>query len=198
MRLRPNGASGLLVSSLDAYRSYQLEDAWTWEHQALIRARAVAGDPEVSKRFAEIRREVLARPRDPDKLRRDVCEMRERMRAELQRGGADQFDLKQGPGGIADIEFMVQYAVLRWAHEYPDLLEFSDNIRLLDGLERHGLLAAEEAGGLRDAYRAFRASYHRNALQELPGLVAGRRHADERARVSGLWRRLMHAPAGAD
>jgi glutamate-ammonia-ligase adenylyltransferase len=196
MRLRPNGASGLLVSSLEAYRSYQLEEAWTWEHQALIRARAVAGDPQIAARFAEIRNEVLARPRDPDKLRQDVCEMRERMRAELQRGGSDQFDLKQGAGGIADIEFMVQYAVLRWAHEYPDLLEFSDNIRLLDGLERHRLLAAEEAGSLRDAYRAFRASYHRNALQELPGLVAGRRHADERARVRELWQRLMHAPAG--
>ena len=125
-----------------------------------------------------------------------MWKVRERMRAELQRGGSDQFDLKQGAGGIADIEFMVQYAVLRWAHEYPDLLEFSDNIRLLDGLERHRLLAAEEAGSLRDAYRAFRASYHRNALQELPGLVAGRRHADERARVRELWQRLMHAPAG--
>jgi len=191
MRLRPNGASGMLVSSLDAFQTYQLEDAWTWEHQALTRARAVAGDPRVKARFEEIRRQVLTRPRDAERLREEVRQMRERMRRELARREQDRFDLKQAEGGIADIEFVVQYSVLRWAHEYPDLLDFSDNIRMLDGLARHHLLEGDEAQRLADAYRTFRAAYHRNTLQDQPGLVDGRCCAQEREAVVEIWRRLM-------
>ena len=191
MRLRPNGASGMLVSSLGAFEEYQRHQAWVWEHQALLRARVVAGDPEVRRRFEEIRRAVLARPREPDALRGEVARMRGRMRAELIDRTPGRFDLKQGSGGIADIEFMVQYSVLRWAHEYPDLLDFTDNIRLLEGLSRNRLLGGAMADELADAYRTFRAAYHRNALQDQPGLVADDQLTDERRRVAEIWRDLM-------
>ena len=191
MRLRPNGNSGMLVSSLRAFRSYQLKDAWTWEHQALLRARPVAGDPLVMERFAAIRREVLSQPRDAAALRADVREMREKMRSGMDRSGQDGFDIKQGRGGIADIEFMVQYCVLRWAGEYPDLLDWSDNIRLLEGLGRHRLLPEAAVTALGDAYRALRAAYHRHALSDRPGLIGPDELATERQQVQTLWQQLM-------
>src|SRR5690606_23070528 len=128
-RLRPSGASGLLVSTLAAFESYQAEDAWTWEHQALLRARAVAGDAALRDGFERVRRAVLTRPRDVAKLRAEVADMRVRMRAELGRAGPGEFDLKQDAGGIADIEFLVQYLVLAHAAEHPALVDCPDNIR---------------------------------------------------------------------
>jgi len=193
MRLRPNGNAGLLVSSLPAFENYQRNDAWTWEHQALLRARPVAGDPVVAERFTAIRRAVLSRERDPAALRDEVREMREKMRSTLDRSGDGQFDVKQGHGGVADIEFMVQYSVLRWAHQHPDLLDWTDNVRQLDTLARHRLLAGDAAERLADAYRAFRAVIHHNALQELPALAPDDQLAAERALVQGLWQTLMEA-----
>ncbi len=195
LRLRPDGASGLLVSSLDAFTHYQMESAWTWEHQALLRARPVAGDPALRSRFRAIRLEVLARERDADQLRIDVCEMREKMRIRLDRGNREFFDLKQGHGGIADIEFMVQYAVLRWAARYPDLLDWTDNVRLLDGLSSHGLLPGDTARDLADAYRTLRTDYHRFSLQNLPGRIPQARLVEERRRVRELWHELMQGDA---
>jgi len=191
MRLRPDGGSGMLVSSLDAFAHYQAESAWTWEHQALLRARPIAGDPAVRSRFRAIRLEVLARERDADQLRSDVREMREKMRGQLDRSDPDRFDLKQGRGGIADIEFMVQYAVLQWAARHPDLLDWTDNIRLLEALSRHGLLPDRSADELADAYRALRADYHRYGLRGEPGLAPESRLQDERRRVRELWAQLM-------
>jgi glutamate-ammonia-ligase adenylyltransferase len=191
MRLRPSGNAGLLVSSLQAFASYQQNDAWTWEHQALLRARPIAGDPTVADRFNAIRRAVLSRPRDPVALRDEVREMREKMRASLDRSGKGRFDVKQGPGGVADIEFMVQYSVLRWAHQHPDLLDWTDNVRQLATLARHRLLEGDAAERLADAYRAFRAVIHRNALHELPALAPEDQLADERALVRNLWQALM-------
>jgi glutamate-ammonia-ligase adenylyltransferase len=191
MRLRPSGNAGLLVSSLRAFEGYQRSDAWTWEHQALLRARPIAGDPAVAARFEAIRRAVLSRPRDPVALRDEVREMREKMRASLDRSGAGRFDVKQGTGGVADIEFMVQYGVLRWAHRHPDLLDWTDNVRQLDTLARHRLLEGDAAERLADAYRAFRAVIHRNALQEQPALAPDDHLAAERALVRDLWRTLM-------
>jgi glutamate-ammonia-ligase adenylyltransferase len=196
MRLRPSGNSGMLVSSLDAFERYQRSEAWTWEHQALLRARPVAGDSVLCERFHSIRREVLGRERDPDKLRTDVREMREKMRSSLDKSGTDGFDIKQGRGGIADIEFMVQYAVLRWAHRYPGLLDWTDNIRLLDGLAGNEVLDPGVAQKLADAYRAFRALYHRTTLRELPGLVTDGALEQERLFVEGVWRALMEEGDG--
>ncbi len=193
MRLRPSGNSGMLVSSLDAFDEYQNNSAWTWEHQALLRARPVAGDPAVAGRFQEIRRAVLSRERDPDKLRQEVVAMREKMRSSLDKGNQELFDLKQGHGGIADIEFMVQYAVLRWAHSYPDLLDWTDNIRLLDGLAKHGLFAQAEVESLAEAYRSFRSASHRLTLQEKPARVSQDELGSEREKVKNLWDQVMLA-----
>lgn len=193
MRLRPSGASGLLVSSLAAFADYQRKSAWTWEHQALVRARPVAGDLGLAAAFEAVRREVLSRPRDREVLRREVREMRQRMRDELGRRDPARFDLKQDPGGIADIEFMVQYAALAWACEHPELLRYTDNIRLLEGMAGAGLMAAADAQLLSDAYRAYRASVHQLTLQDEPALVAAEAYAELRAEVLRIWRALMEA-----
>jgi len=191
MRLRPNGASGLLVSDIAAFEGYQREEAWTWEHQALTRARVVAGDPKLAAQFEAVRHEVLARSRDEGVLRQEVREMREKMRQELDRSGTDRFDIKQGAGGIADIEFMVQFGVLRWAHEHAELLEFTDNIRLLEGFGRCGLMSKKDVLLLSNAYRAYRGAIHRFALQEKKALVDAGEFCDFRDGVSALWQRWM-------
>ena len=193
-RLRPSGASGLMVSSLAAFAAYQQAEAWTWERQALVRARPVAGSPAVAERFARVRAEVLGAPRDAAALRAEVREMRERMRDQLAASEPGAFDLKQDPGGIADIEFMVQYGTLAWAHDHPALLAWPDNIRLLETLGREGLLPQAEADLLADAYRAFRAEGHRCALQDRPAVVAPDAElARYRDGVLEAWRRLMEA-----
>lgn len=191
MRLRPNGNSGHLAHSLQAFQRYQSNDAWVWEHQALVRARPVAGDPVVVARFEEIRREILSQRRDDDPLRHEVVQMRSRMREQLEKRQAGKFDLKQGEGGIADIEFMVQYAVLRWACDYPQLLAWTDNVRLLDTLAEHELFESGQARQLADAYRNLRAEYHRLALQDQPGLIPDDQLTEDRGAVSQIWRQLM-------
>jgi glutamate-ammonia-ligase adenylyltransferase len=190
-RLRPSGASGLLVTTLTAFAEYQRHQAWTWEHQALVRARIVAGDPMVGTVFDRLRREVLGRERDRNRLRKEVREMRERMRANSSKAKAGQFDLKQDSGGIADIEFMVQYGVLAWAHAYPDLLDFTDNIRQLEGLARNGILNLADMGLLADAYRAYRGRLHRLTLGDLPAVVPEHEFAVLRAEVRRLWVQTM-------
>jgi glutamate-ammonia-ligase adenylyltransferase len=191
MRLRPDGNKGMLVRSLGSFGDYQANDAWTWEHQALVRARPVAGDRDLFERFVGLRRETLCRARDAETLRRDVREMREKMRANLDKTRGDRFDLKQGRGGIADIEFMVQYAVLRWAQDYPELTDWTDNIRLLETLERLDLLPGAAAEDLTLAYKALRAAYHRSALQEGPTSIPADELRESRGRVEALWRELM-------
>jgi glutamate-ammonia-ligase adenylyltransferase len=191
MRLRPNGNSGMMVSSLETFETYQQQSAWTWEHQALIRARVVAGDTRVKERFDAIRRAIIGRSREAEKLRAEVVEMREKMRAGLDKSTPELFDLKQGAGGIVDIEFMVQYTVLRWAHDHPDLQVWSDNIRLLETLSRLGLLTGNAAERLMGVYKVLRAAYHRSALQDLPPLVASDKLTEERALVQGIWSCLM-------
>ncbi len=193
MRLRPSGASGLLVSSLSSFAEYQRTQAWTWEHQALVRARAVAGDAGIARQFAEIRRDVLTRRRDPEALRAEVLDMRERMRKAHGRRPDDRFDLKQDRGGIADIEFMVQYEVLRWAAERHELTQWTDNIRLLHGLAEQGILDGEDAQFLMDAYRFYRSKVHRLTLQEAPAVVSREQVQAYHEGVARLWREVMEA-----
>jgi glutamate-ammonia-ligase adenylyltransferase len=201
-RLRPSGRSGLLVTSLQAFAEYQRSDAWTWEHQALVRARAVAGPEAMVDAFQAVRREILSRPRDPDALRVEVREMRERMRAELGARTPGCIDLKQDPGGIADIEFMVQYAVLAGAREHPELLVWSDNIRQLDALEESGLMATEDATLLRDTYRALRRLGHLATLQgqqtAFPEEAIDQSLMTARREVCALWGRFMESGSGAE
>jgi glutamate-ammonia-ligase adenylyltransferase len=191
MRLRPDGNKGMLVRPLTSFADYQAHQAWTWEHQALVRARPVAGDEGMARRFAEIRRAILCLSRDPEKLREDVRAMRARMRESLDKSGSGRFDLKQGPGGIADIEFMVQYAVLRWASDYPDLADWTDNIRILETLGRHRLLPGEAAADLTETYKDLRSAYHRSALQDQPKTIPDDQLLPQRERVKGLWDTLL-------
>jgi len=187
MRLRPSGASGLLVTSLISFSEYQHNKAWTWEHQALVRARVVAGDFPLRQTFDRLRREVLALPRDTGQLKKDIIEMRERMRESLNHAHKDEFDLKQGSGGIADIEFMVQFGVLNWARHYPALSEFTDNIRLLDSFATQALMMPADAHHLADIYRLYRAEVHRLALQELRAVVTASQFVTERKYVRRIW-----------
>ncbi|MFT7214476.1 MAG: glutamate-ammonia-ligase adenylyltransferase [Granulosicoccus sp.] len=171
LRLRPNGTSGVLVSGIDAFAQYQNGDAWTWEHQALIRARMVFGRARLRSRFDDIRAQVLAQDRSESELREAVANMRERMRTALGNSREDQFHLKQDAGGVADIEFIVQFLVLAYSAENPALLEYTDNIRILDTVESLSLVPANETATLRDSYLALREYLHRQALQEGPSVV---------------------------
>jgi len=195
MRRRPRGASGLLVASLASFAQYQRNKAGTWEHQALVRARVVAGDAVLKQAFDDLRREVLALLRDAEQLKKDIVEMRERMRESLNRDSESEFDLKQGSGGIADIEFMVQFGVLSWAHlsmeSGPALSEFTDNIRLLDGFAAQALMPPADAHRLADIYRLYRAEVHRLALQELRSVVSADQFVVERESVQRLWQQLL-------
>jgi glutamate-ammonia-ligase adenylyltransferase len=191
MRLRPDGASGLLVSSLDAFADYQRRSAWTWENQALVRARLIAGDAEIGRHYERVRSGVLARPRDAGKLANEVCEMRQRMRAELDRTTSDRFDLKQGRGGIVDIEFMVQWAVLLWANKHSELLRYTDNLNLLEAFSRAGLMTAEEVAELTAAYCDIRSRINHLALQEEPPVVDQDEFASQRATVVAAWDKYL-------
>jgi glutamate-ammonia-ligase adenylyltransferase len=190
-RLRPSGKSGLLTASLDAFADYQRRTAWTWEHQALVRARVVAGSSRLADAVRAVRDEIIARERDPGALRREVVGMRRRMVSEKASRKPGVFALKQDSGGIADIEFMVQYGVLAGAHAHPGLRRYTDNIRLLDELSRSGMLSADQARMLADAYRAYRARIHRLTLQEQPPEVPAERFATERHAVQAIWREVM-------
>ena len=190
-RLRPDGSKGVLVNTLDGLGEYLRDKAWTWEQQALVRARAVAGDPALGQRFARLRRDILLRGRDGDALREDVRTMRERMRTELGSRRSDRFDLKQDPGGVADIEFMVQYGTLRWASRLGADLDFTDNIRLLDGFGRAGLMPDKDVTLLADAYRAYRGRIHELSLQESEGVVGDDEFVELREAVIAVWNRLM-------
>ena len=186
-RLRPEGGKGLLVTSTEAFERYQDENAWTWEHQALLRARAVAGSTAVAAEFERIRRETLIGRVRRDALRADVVSMRQRMREELDRSDRERFDLKHGRGGIGDIEFLVQYLVLDQAQRRPRVIEYSDNIRQLDALVAEGCLAPDVGRALQDAYRGYRLRQHHLVLDNQPPLVAADAFEEERAFVAKTW-----------
>jgi glutamate-ammonia-ligase adenylyltransferase len=155
VRLRPDGAKGLLVSTVSSFADYQRERAWTWEHQALVRARCVAGDAALCGTFDAVRGQTLQRARDPARLRDDVVAMRAKMRAELDRSGSAGFDLKQGAGGLVDLEFLLQFLVLRDAHVAPSLLHPRDTPGLLAALCEAGRLDADTCDALRAAHAAL-------------------------------------------
>ena len=195
MRLRPSGKGGLTVTQLSAFGEYQKAEAWTWEHQALLHSRAVAGSRAIGEDFERLRREVLMQHVRRDSLREDVRAMRERMRSELGRGRAGEFDLKHDPGGIGDIEFLAQYWVLRWAQGREPLCAYSDTIRQLESVGSAALVEHAVIDLLVDAYRRYRRTVHRLSLEELPAITEAAPFADLRSRVSAVWDRVM---TGAD
>ena len=201
MRLRPSGASGLLVSGFDAFKRYQEESAWTWEHQALVRARAVAGDPALIKRFSALRKELICRSRDIERLHADIIEMREKMREHLSApkrsdtlvaaASAEAFNIKQGQGGIVDIEFLVQFLVLANGLTYPRLADWTDNIRLIEVLSEAGLLSQQEAEQMTIAYQDYRAAAHLSALKQQKEATSVSTFAVYQQQVSQLWARIF-------
>ena len=172
MRLRPDGSKSLLVSTLASYVEYQQQRAWTWEHQALVRARAVAGDASLLEDFEQVRRDTLGRVRDRAALAADVGQMRQRMRAELDRSDAARFDLKQGASGLVDLEFVLQYGVLARAAQVPALLQRRDSPGLIDALADCGQLQADEAAALHQAHATLLEAGLACTLDRRPRLTA--------------------------
>jgi glutamate-ammonia-ligase adenylyltransferase len=193
VRLRPSGKGGLLVTNIGAFAEYQREEAWTWEHQALLHARAVAGAPQLRARFEAVRLEVLCRHVRRDTLLAEVRGMRERMRRELSKGDAQHFDIKQDPGGIADIEFLAQYWALKWAKDYPPVALFADTIRQLESVASAALVSQADVDLLTAAYRAYRARTHHLSLAGTAPIVAAEEFRATRAAVTGLWDATMCA-----
>jgi glutamate-ammonia-ligase adenylyltransferase len=196
--LRPNGGSGLLVTSFEAYANYQQQrgsnTAWTWEHQAMTRARCVLGDKDLQERFEQVRQAVIATPRDRDALGLEIATMREKMRA----GHSvppEQFDVKHSPGGMVDVEFAVQFLVLGWGSEHPTLRANVGNIALLQRAEDCGLLPAPAGAQAADAYRSLRHIQHQARLNEEPTQRAADIVAQERAAGLAVWKYLFESPS---
>ena len=188
LRLRPNGDSGLLAVSVDAFRDYQLKHAWVWEHQALSRARFCAGDPAVGERFEAIRCEILRQQRDLAKLREEVIAMRRKMLDAHASHSEDEFDLKQDPGGIIDVEFIVQYLVLGYAHQHGELTGNLGNIALLRIAGELGLIPPEQAAAVGNAYREYRRLQHAKRLNANPQARNDRESLEKHiVAVNQLW-----------
>ncbi len=191
MRLRPGGNSGMIVSHIDAFEDYMKTQAWTWEHQALIRARPVAGDAALCSRFDEIRKAVLTEKRDAQALKKDVGDMRERMREERLKCKKEFFDLKQSKGSIVDIEFLVQYLILKNARTCPDLTIWTDNMRLLESLDGEGIITGCESERLQNAYLVMRKAIHRLNLQEKTLEIPQTRFLDIRNHVTEIYDKYL-------
>jgi [glutamine synthetase] adenylyltransferase / [glutamine synthetase]-adenylyl-L-tyrosine phosphorylase len=190
-RLRPGGSSGLLVSAFDAFLDYQRNDAWLWEHQALVRARAIAGDLACQQRFEAIRHEILCLSRDPEKVRAEVREMRLKMRNHLDKSTSEIFDIKQGTGGITDIEFIVQGMLLTWAAQYPHFTRTTGMLPLLRLFHEHHILTSSCCDELSEAYRLYRAETHKLALQNKSALAPVTEWHRVRENVQHWWKTLI-------
>ncbi|MEJ1960088.1 MAG: bifunctional [glutamate--ammonia ligase]-adenylyl-L-tyrosine phosphorylase/[glutamate--ammonia-ligase] adenylyltransferase [Gammaproteobacteria bacterium] len=190
-RLRPSGKGGMLVTNIRAFAEYQKKEAWTWEHQALLHARAVAGSPELRERFEAVRMEALRDDVRRDTLRAEVASMRERMRKELTKAKQGQFDIKQDAGGVADIEFLAQYWALLWAKAKPPVAMFSDTIRQLESVASADLVAQLTVDVLTHAYRAYRARSHHLSLENREPIVPATEFVETRAEVTRIWNGTM-------
>ena len=190
-RLRPGGNSGLLVSSLNSFTHYQHQAAWTWEHQALIRARAIAGDAQCMAQFEKVRRDILSLPRDSHQVKQDIVKMRNKMRDTLDKSTKNQFDIKQGVGGVTDIEFLIQCGVLRWAATYPNLLDTTGMLPLLRRFAEYRLFDKVACEQLSTAFRAYRAEIHRLALQNQAAIIGNEGLVEQRQQVKHWWVVMM-------
>ena len=191
VRLRPQGDAGLLACSLDSFADYQMNEAWTWEHQALVRARAVYGENDLIKRFNQIRHDVLCKPRDENQLKTEVRQMREKMRNHLGTTQAELFNLKIDEGGIGDIEFLSQYLVLNYAHSHPKMTTWSDNVRILELATHYQIMDSDEAEQLTQAYIDMRNQIHQLALQLLPSMVNSSQFYREKQIVKQCWQKWL-------
>jgi glutamate-ammonia-ligase adenylyltransferase len=191
MRLRPSGNSGLMVVHIDTFASYQKEEAWTWEHQALVRARMVYGQTSLITSFDNIRHAILSQKRDNAQLCQDVASMREKMRNHLDKSAQQLVDVKQSAGGLADIEFLAQYFMLNFSHTYPALTHKTDNYRIFELLATHQIITDQEAEQLINSYLLLRAKTHSLALQNLPTVIDDKELVEERGYVVSIWQKYM-------
>lgn len=165
MRLRPSGNSGVLVVNIETFKQYQNEEAWTWEHQALVRARAVYGQKQIIEQYNDIRHDILIQNRDEALLRQDVIDMRNKMRGHLDKSTSELCDIKQGKGGLVDIEFLTQYLVLNYSAKHHDVCKYSDNYRLFITFAEFGILTDKQKDVLINHYCQLRDFGHKTSLQ---------------------------------
>ncbi|MGK0306146.1 MAG: glutamate-ammonia-ligase adenylyltransferase [Gammaproteobacteria bacterium] len=191
MRLRPSGNAGLLVCHVNGFATYETENAWTWEHQALGRARFITGCNELHKRFSAVRIAVLSKPRVLLELADEVVTMREKMRAHLAKGNAENIDLKQDAGGIADIEFIVQFMLLAHTSSFPSLAKWPDNVRILADLATLSLITKSEADTLNQAYLEYRNYAHRLALQNGALATVNASLVELQTKVKAIWHKYL-------
>ena len=191
MRLRPSGDSGLLVTHINVYEDYLKNLAWTWEHQALVRGRFIAGDLRLKAEYEAIRRRILSLPRDFLLLKTEVREMREKMRNALATKESNKFDLKQSKGGIADIEFIVQFGVLARAAKNEALTTYTDNVRLLEGLQEDGFMSKTESETLKSAYCSYRDTGHKQVLQGERAVINEAEVLEMSRQVEQIWHDFM-------
>ena len=191
MRLRPSGDSGLLVAHINSYEDYLKNNAWPWEHQALVRGRFIAGDSRLKQHYEEIRQRILCLPRNKNELKKEVSEMRDKMREALTKKETDYFDLKQSKGGIVDIEFIVQFLVLAHASKNNSLTRYTDNIRLLDDLKQQALLSDTQTEILKKAYCKYRDYGHHQALQGKRAMAKKNDFVEIRTQVEQIWHETL-------
>ncbi len=191
MRLRPSGNSGLLVVHFNTFAQYQREDAWTWEHQALVRTRAIYGHVDVINKFNILRRQILALPREPKKLAKDVIEMRNKMRDHLDKSDENYIDIKQGLGGLVDIEFLAQYLVLNNSHQYPTVAKYSDNVSIFEQLHTVGIINEHQQKLLTQTYCQLRDQGHSAALQDKKLLLDKAVFEQHAGEIIKIWQHFL-------
>ncbi|WP_281072358.1 bifunctional [glutamate--ammonia ligase]-adenylyl-L-tyrosine phosphorylase/[glutamate--ammonia-ligase] adenylyltransferase [Succinivibrio dextrinosolvens] len=191
MRLRPDGDTGVLISDTDSFDLYQKGRAWTWEHQALVRARPIAGSADIIEKFNQIREEVIRAEKDDKKLKEDVVGMREKMRSHLDRSSDKLYDIKHGVGGMIDIEFISQYLLLKYAPIYPQMKLWSDNVRILEECSNLGIVDKSITDELIAAYIDIRQIYHELSLADLPRLISVSDRIPATYRVEEIWKKIF-------
>ena len=191
MRLRPDGRSGIAINSMESFTSYQLHKAYPWEHQALVRARVIIGSESLKENFKKVRRQVLRLPRDETDLRQSVVDMRERVIEANCRSSDTEYDLKMDRGGLLDIEFLLQYLVLRWANQYPQLVTGPESKTIIQALVDVRILEPLDGTRLAEILEGYLKAENALKLQEKPGLIPYSEFSDERQWVRSLWRRFL-------
>lgn len=196
LRLRPHGDSGPIISSVHAYENYLINDAWLWEHQALVRARAVTSSAKLDSEFVRIRQKVLCRIRQVEDVRASIIEMRNKMLAAKKSNSPDEFNIKQDAGGVIDIEFIVQFLVLSYSHKHPEICRYTDNVRILDDCAQAGLMEQQTVEELKEIYLSYRKYLHQLSLMLLPETVNISLFVAERDLVKTYWASLLHSDSG--
>jgi len=194
MRLRPSGNKGLMVTHIDSFIDYQHDEAWVWEHQALVRTRLVCGSNAIDDKFKLMRDNILCRQRDVESLRNDVAKMRIKMRDHLTQGNDEFFDLKQDNGGIADIEFIAQFLVLGYSHQFSKLTMHNDNASIFEQAANVELITDNQKNILIEAYQAYRHKGHLLVLNDLKNYTSEKEFDKYRSQVRKIWRQLLLTP----